>query len=101
MVKVLVPDLADVTILNHRNTGEGAPCMASYQAMSPEDVIQNNPSVEVVPMTITLNKLLTPDSANGICHVSLKESIVGKIRGFRFEHHESMGVGTRHIDDCR
>ena len=28
-VKVLVPELADVTILDHRNTNEGAPCMAT------------------------------------------------------------------------
>lgn len=101
VVKVLVPDLADVTILDHRNTGEGAPCMATYQALSPEEVIQNNPSVEVIPMTITLDKLLTPDLTNGLCHVALRESIIGEIRGFRFEHHKSMEIGTRHIDDCR
>src|SRR3990167_4240343 len=48
VVKVLVPELADVTILDHRNTGEGAPCLATYETMLPEDVIQNNPGVEKI-----------------------------------------------------
>ena len=101
VLKVLVPDLATVTILDHRNTGEGAPCMATYQAMSPEEVIQNNPSVEVIPMTITLQKQLSPDPKDRLCHVALKESIVGEIRGFRFEHQKIKDIGTRHMDDCR
>lgn len=101
VVKVLVPELADATILDHRNTGEGAPCMATYQALSPEEIIQNNPAVELVPMTITLKKILTPDRANGRCLVVLDERIEGKIRGFVFEHQRAIEVGARHLDDCR
>jgi hypothetical protein len=101
VVKVLVPELADATILDHRNTGEGAPCMATYQALSPEEVIQNNPAVELVPMTITLKKILTPDQKNGRCLVTLDERIEGKIRGFLFEHQKTVEIGTRHLEDCR
>ena len=61
VVKVLIPDLAGETILDHRNTGEGAPCMATYDTMNPKDVVQNNPSIEEIPMTIKLEKIISPD----------------------------------------
>lgn len=101
VVKVLVPELADVTILDHRNAGEGAPCLATYEARSPEDVIQNNPSVEKIDFQITLQKKLSPNLESQTCDVELIESIEGKIRGFKFVHDRHLSVGSRHIDDCR
>lgn len=101
VVKVLVPDLADVTILDHRNTNEGAPCMATYDTLSPEDVIQNNPSIEKIDFTITLAKHAIPNLQNKTCDVILSETINAKIRGFNFNHYKNVNVGTRHIDDCR
>lgn len=38
---------------------------------------------------------------SGVCHFELNESIQGSIRGFVFEHRESVKVGERHRDDCR
>ncbi|MGZ6488127.1 MAG: hypothetical protein ACXWQQ_16420, partial [Pseudobdellovibrio sp.] len=46
LVKILVPELAGITLLDHRNVGEGAPCMASYDAKTPDEIIQNNPQIE-------------------------------------------------------
>ena len=101
VVKVLVPELADVTILDHRNTNEGAPCMATYDTLVPNAVIQNNPAIEVIPMTIQLHKNLQPDPNKNLCIVSLSESIEANIRGFKFIHSRTISVGARHIDDCR
>lgn len=101
VVKVLVPELADVTLLDHRNTGEGAPCLASYEASSPEDVIQNNPAIEKVPFEVTLLKDAELDDGSSVCRVTLTELIKGHIRGFEFRHDRSLLVGNRHKDDCR
>jgi hypothetical protein len=101
VVKVLVPDLADVTILDHRNTGEGAPCLATYETRNPQDVIQGNPIVEKVKFKVTLQKNLLPNITEGICQVSLAEDIHGMIRGFNFRHHRDQVIGNRSIEDCR
>jgi hypothetical protein len=46
VVKVLIPELADVTLLDHRNFRENAPCLATFEAKTPEEVIQNRFGVE-------------------------------------------------------
>lgn len=101
VVKVLVPALAAVTLLDHRNTGEGAPCLASYEANTPEEVIQNNPQTEQIEFTVTLIKQVIPDLENNRCLVHLIENVDGKIRGFEFTHQRDLQVGHRHIDDCQ
>lgn len=101
VVKVLVPALADVTILNHRNTNEGSPCLASYEATNPEQVIKDNPSVENIEFTIKLTKRIIPIIEKKTCYVFLIEDISSQIRSFNFIHSRTIQVGERHIDDCR
>ncbi|MBP7844596.1 MAG: hypothetical protein KA116_07255 [Proteobacteria bacterium] len=101
VVKVLLPSLADVTILDHRNFREKAPCLASFDAQTPEEVIQDRVGVEAVDFTIKLNKILNPDSEKKTCIVTLEETVEGKIRGFKFEHQRYLSVGQRNINDCR
>lgn len=101
VVKVLLPSLDDVTILDHRNFREKAPCLASFDAQTPEEVIQDRVGVEVVDFTIKLNKILSPDEKNNTCLVTLEETVEGKIRGFKFEHQRYLDVGQRNINDCR
>jgi len=101
LVKVLVPDLADVTLLNHRNEGEEAPCLATYDAFVAEDVIQNNPAIEKANFTIKLSKITTPNAEQGTCQVKLLEEVNGIIRGFQFIHSRSFLMPERNIADCR
>ncbi len=101
VVKVLIPELADVTLLDHRNFRENAPCLATFEAKTPEEVIQNRFGVEPVELTIRLNKNLVPDSEKQTCIVTLEETVEGKIRGFKFEHQRYLSVGERNINDCR
>lgn len=101
VVKVLVPELAGVTILNHRNTKEGAPCLASYEAKSPEQVIGNSPGTDKVDFHLKLSKsiVMYPDKTK--CDVYLRENIDAKIRGVAFTHERSVLVGQRTADDCK
>ncbi len=101
VVKVLVPDLADVTVLDHRNTGEGAPCLATFEAQFPQEVIQNNPAVELIEFKVTLTKDFSVDRQSLACTITLRETINGVIRGFVFTHDRAKVIGQRHIDDCR
>jgi hypothetical protein len=109
VVKILIPEIADVAILDHRNTNEGAPCMATYETQSPSSVVGGDPKKEKIKFKITLerqaffNRSVNPDGSldSGVCEVYLIETINGVIRGFNFNHVESVLVGTRHPDDCR
>lgn len=100
VVKVLVPELAAETLMNHRNTSEGAPCLATYRASTPSEIIQGNEAIEQVNFKIELIKHLLPDPENQICFVSLSEVVTATIRGFEFVHTEYSDLPQRHIDDC-
>lgn len=103
-VKVLIPELADVTLMNHRNEGETAPCLATLQTFIREDVVQGNPTVELLPFTIELEKVLhLVTDANGekSCNVNLVETVQGMIRGFDFSHVRTSALPSRHPDDCK
>jgi hypothetical protein len=112
VVKILLPALADVTLLNHRNTREGAPCLAAYEAKSPEDIIQNNPRSERVNLKIELKRWAKEDlesetlpdrsvKQTKICSVTLIETISGTIRGHQFTHERWAALPERHLGDCR
>ncbi len=101
VLKVLVPDLADVTVLDHRNEGESAPCLATYETFEPQDIIKGDPKVEKVSTVITLSKIASVNEESHLCELTLHESISNKIRGFLFIHDRSKVVATRSLDDCR
>jgi hypothetical protein len=101
LVKVLVPELAGATLLDHRNEGEGAPCLTTYGTRDPAEVIQNRPAVEQVPFTVTLTKRLVANRFEQKCQVGLIESVTGKIRGFEFVHSRFQAIGERTLADCR
>ena len=101
VLKVLVPDLADATFLDHRNEGESAPCIATYETLKPEDVIKNDPGIEKVKAVITLSKIASLNQETQLCEITLHEAISTKVRGFLFLHDRAKLIATRHKDDCR
>jgi len=102
MLKVLVPGLADLTILNHRNTKEGAPCVAAGRCgedLGPESILKSGDGIEQVPVRVVLQKVATIDGE--ICHVSLVETVTTTIRGLSFFHERRQEVADRNAADCR
>lgn len=101
MLKVLVPALAELTILNHRNTREGAPCVAAgpCREMSPHDILRQGPGVDQVPIRVVLRKVTELDGA--VCRVSLVETVTAPIRGVPFFHERRQQVEDRLAADCR
>lgn len=100
-VKILVPGLAAETLLNHRNEGETAPCLATFETFKVEDVVQNNPVKETHDFEIVQKKVFYPNEADKTCQVELVEEVSTKVRGFNFVHVRSTALPTRHIDDCQ
>lgn len=102
MLKVLVPALAGLTILNHRNTAEGAPCLAAGQCkgnVGPRQILKLGAAVEQIPVRVVLKKELALDGA--VCRVSLVETVTTKIRGVAFFHERREDVAERVAADCR
>ncbi|PIP89911.1 MAG: hypothetical protein COW01_00360 [Bdellovibrionales bacterium CG12_big_fil_rev_8_21_14_0_65_38_15] len=98
LVKVIVPELAADTLLNHRNEGEDGPCLFTYDAFRVDDVLQDNPEVVDTDFKITLTRSLFVQ--DNVCKVTLTESIEANIRGFFFQHSLSTPMPDRIIEDC-
>ena len=101
LVKILIPGLAEVTLLDHRNIGESAPCMATYETDNIVDIVQNNPVIESLPMKITLSKIPIINKEKNICEIMLTELVESKIRGFNFIHSREQVIASRSVEDCR
>jgi hypothetical protein len=101
LVKVLVPALAGPTLMNHRNEGETAPCLATYQTNKIDDVVQGHPETINADMKIELTKSSYVDEAEKLCHVTLTETITTTIRGFDFIHARDTEMPTRDPADCQ
>lgn len=101
MLKVLVPGLADLTVLNHRNTREGAPCIAAGRcgAIGPKDVLKTGAGVDAVKIRVVLRKETSVEGE--VCHVSLVETVSTVIRGIPFHHERVQEVAERSAADCR
>lgn len=101
LVKILVPGLAEPTLMNHRNEGESAPCLATYETDNIDDVVQGKPETVVADMDIELTKSSYVEPTDNLCHVQLTETITTKIRGFDFIHERISDLPTRDPGDCR
>jgi hypothetical protein len=112
-VKILVPELAAVTVMNHRNDQEGAPCLATTGTYDVEDIVQGRPTVEQIPFTVLLEKNAKVVKRNiydsdgkytgeeEVCVMSLQETVTGEVRGFKFSHVRGSALPERVVDDCK
>lgn len=101
MLKVLIPALADLTVLNHRNTREGAPCVSAGAcgALGPQDILKSGEGVDQIKVRVILRKETAIEGE--VCHVSLIESVATTIRGLTFRHERTQEVAERAAADCK
>ena len=109
MLKVLIPGLAGITLLDHQNRGAGAPCMTTGQRCSlragdkgalPVDVLQGNPRVENAEVSVTATRVEEIDQSAKTCTTYLKEHVESTIAGKRFFHERTASLGIRNYADC-
>lgn len=98
-VKIIVPELAAETIMNHRNVGEDGPCLFTNDTRKLEDVIQDNPSVEQADFKIRLTKTGFVNK-EGVCKLQLNEELSVDLRGFHFQHMRTTNLPDRIAADC-
>lgn len=113
-LKILIPELANLTVFDHRNQNEGAPCVAAGPCMSftlpgeepppsnlPKDIIDASNPTEDVAISVKLNKVFHLDNVKQTCLVELVEHVEIPIRGKTFLHARSQSLGERNIADCK
>lgn len=103
-LKILIPELAQVTAMDHRNEGEGAPCVTSSACTAthqPEVLLQHGERTVIAPFNVKLTQTAYLDHTANTCVVYLIEDVDGLVEGIRFVHQRYVLVGQRHIDDCR
>jgi uncharacterized protein (TIGR03382 family) len=102
-LKVLIPDLAHLTLLDHQNIGAGAPCVASGQCRAgnmPADIIDPAHPTERVDVNVQEVRADEADAAAQTCTTTLFERVHVTIRGINFTHERSLALGTRPFSDC-
>ncbi len=102
-VKVIIPELTDITLLNHRNEGEDGPCMFTSGTDNVDNLIKDNLKTVDVIMNVRLQRdaWVTGEGDAKKCKVLLTEVLHAKINGFDFEHTRSVEMPERNLDDCR
>ena len=103
-LKILIPQLGALTVMNHRNSGAGAPCVAAGICVTgnlPSDIIDALNPTEKVAAHVTLTKVYEIDNKASVCRVTLLENLEIPIRGKTFLHQRQLEVGERSVEDCQ
>jgi uncharacterized protein (TIGR03382 family) len=102
-LKVLVPELAGMTLLDHQNTGAGAPCVAAGACQPghmPADLIDPAHPTETVDVNVKEVRIDEADDQAKTCTTFLAERVNVTIRGVQFIHERGLALGTRPYSDC-
>lgn len=102
-LKVGMPELAKITLLDHQNIGAGAPCVAAgvcEQGNEPSDIIDSAHPTETVAINVKAVRMDEADSVAKTCTTTLVERVHVNIRGFDFTHERSAPLGSRKFEDC-
>lgn len=100
LVKVLIPALASVTIMDHRNLGEAAPCMSTVDTKDPARVLLGKEGLENIDFKIELVRTAEVDHQN-VCRVHLIEKVTAQIRKLHFTHERFAEMPSRVAEDCK
>lgn len=101
--KILIPDLAKLTLLDHQNFGAGAPCVASGMCgpgNEPADILDPANPTAVVNINVKAIRIDEVDADAQTCQTMLRESVHVKIRGIDFTHERYAPLGPRPFADC-
>ena len=102
-LKILIPELAGMTLLDHQNTGAGAPCVAAGACQpgnQPSDIIDTAKPTEIVDIHVKAIRVDEVDTMAQTCETYLKETVDVNIRGKAFTHERFAQLGPRAVSDC-
>jgi hypothetical protein len=102
-LKVGIPELARITLLDHQNIGAGAPCVAAgicAPGNQPSDIINPAKPTELVSINVKAVRYDVADSEANTCTTHLIERVHLTIRGIEFNHERFSDLGSRKFADC-
>jgi hypothetical protein len=102
-LKVLIPELAGLTLLDHQNLGAGAPCVASGPCKPgnmPSDILSGKSPYEATSINVKAVRIDEADADTQICTTTLRETVDVTIRGIAFKHERFASLGERPFSDC-
>ena len=104
-LKVLIPQLASITLLDHQNTDAGAPCVAAGQCApfgdhSPDEILDEADTSETVDIRVRATRQDEIDHDAQSCTTTLIERVDLEIRGVPFAHQRELSLGSRPYGDC-
>jgi uncharacterized protein (TIGR03382 family) len=102
-LKLLVPELAKITLLDHQNSGAGAPCVAAglcEEGNLPTDIIDPENPTQLVDINVQAVRIDEIDSVAMTCKTSLREQVALTVRGIGFTHERWAQLGSRPYSDC-
>ncbi len=102
-LKIGLPELAKLTLLDHQNIGAGAPCVAAGICTTgnmPEDLIDPAHPTETVQINVKAFRADEADAAADTCTTSLVERVAVTVRGIEFTHERMAPLGSRKFADC-
>lgn len=102
-LKVGIPQLAALTLLDHQNLGANAPCVAAglcEPGHQPEDLLDPASPTETVLINVKAVRVDESDAAVQTCTTSLTERVHVTIRGVDFTHERYASLGSRPFADC-
>jgi hypothetical protein len=106
-LKILIPQLAELTFLDHRNRGAGAPCVGAgmcgndwHDGPRPGDILDVNKPTEQITVKIELSRSFSLNHETKECNVGMEEKIFTNVRGIEFFHNRYAPLGERNYEDC-
>ena len=102
-LKVLIPELAPITLLDHQNTGAGAPCVAAGPCQPgnmPSDIIDSKYPNATADINVKAIRIDEADAMAQTCTTTLREEVAVTIRGKEFKHTRYASLGERPFSDC-
>ena len=102
-LKVLIPQLAHITLLDHQNLGAGAPCVAAGPCAAgnrPSDIISTKSPNEATAISVKAIRIDEVDTEAQTCTTTLRETVDVDIRGKAFKHERFSSLGTRAASYC-
>lgn len=102
-LKIGIPQLAALTLLDHQNIGANAPCVAAGSCQPgnmPSDLIDPDEPTEVVNINVQAFRGDETDSVAQTCQTYLVERVKVVVRGVEFTHERIAPVGSRPFVDC-
>jgi uncharacterized protein (TIGR03382 family) len=102
-LKIGIPELAALTLLDHQNVGAGAPCVsagACYPGHEPSDILDPTKPTETVAINVKAVRLDEADATEQTCTTTLVERVHVNVRGLDFLHERLAPLGSRPFADC-